>query len=387
MDKSDLTKSLDEARNEIDLIDDKIAELYNKRMNYAKFIGMEKAKSNNIVLDSGREKNIINRVTKKVNPEIMVYTKQVFNSLFDTSKAYQTQFMQLQSNVSKKIKETLLKGRKEFPKSANVACQGVEGSFSSLAAEKLFEISDITYFKNFEGVFNAIEKGLCEFGVLPIENSTVGSVNAVYDLMREHKFYIARSIKLPVQHSLLSKRGVYVRDVREIVSHEQAFNQCGELIKRLKNVKITICENTAKAAQIVANSERQDIAAISSRECASLYGLTILENNVQSNTNNYTRFICISKDLALYPSSSKISIMVNLAHTPGSLNKTLSKFSTLGLNLTKLESRPLPNTDFEFAFYFDFEGDIAKPEVLNLLAELDNSSDRFDFLGSYLEVL
>ncbi len=379
--------SIEEARREIDEIDDQIANLYDRRMACAKVIGLEKAKTNNYVLDCNREKNIVNRVTKLVNPEIMVYTKQVFNALFDTSKAYQTQYMHLSSNVSEQIKKVLLEGRGSFPVSANIACQGVEGAFSSLAAEKLFELSDITYFRSFEGVFNAIEKGLCEFGILPIENSTVGSVNSVYDLMREHKFYIVKSIKLPVQHSLLVKKGVHITDIREIISHEHAINQCGDLIKKLKNVKVTVCENTAAAAQFVANSERRDVAAISSKECASIYGLTILENNVQSSMNNYTRFICISKTLKLYPFANKISVMVNLPHSPGSLNKMLSRFSTLGLNLTKLESRPLPNTDFEFAFYFDFEGDIAKPDVLNLIAELDNGSERFDFLGSYQEVM
>lgn len=379
--------NIEDARKQIDNIDNQIAELYDKRMAYAKTIGLEKAKTDNIVFNPDREKEIINRVAKIVNPDIMVYTKQVFNALFDTSKAYQSQYLNLTSNVSNQIKKALLEGSGSFPINANIACQGVKGAFSSLAAERLFELSDITYFRSFEGVFNAIEKGLCEYGILPIENSTVGSVNNVYDLMREHKFYIVRSIKLPVQHSLLTKHGTHFADIREIVSHEHAINQCSDLISRIKNVKITVCENTAAAAQIVAKSEKTDIAAISSKECAAIYGLSIIENNVQSNTNNYTRFICISKNLKLYPNSNKISIMVNLPHSPGSLNKMLSKFSTLGLNLTKLESRPLPNTDFEFAFYFDFEGDIKKPEVLNLIAELDNASERFDFLGSYQEVM
>jgi len=379
--------NIEKARGKIDELDDKIAMLYDERMALAKLIGLGKNKLSSVVQDNNREKAIINRVTKRVNPEIMVYTKQLFNALFDTSKAYQAQYMKLSSNVADELKRVLLKGRSTFPVSAAVACQGVEGAFSSLAAEKLFELSDITYFRNFEGVFSSIEKGLCEFGILPIENSTVGSVNAVYDLMREHKFYIVRSIKLPVQHSLLAKRGARLSDIREIVSHEHAINQCGELLKRIKDVAVTMCENTAVAAQTVAQSERTDIAAIASRECAELYGLSVIENNVQTSGNNYTRFICISKNLTLYPASNKISIMVNLPHASGSLNKTLSKFSTLGLNLTKLESRPLPNTDFEFAFYFDFEGDIAKPEVLNLIAELDSGSDRFDFLGSYLEVI
>ena len=337
--------TLEELRNRIDDIDDKIAALYLERQDTVRLIGEEKAKTHAPVFDPAREKKVIAKVTKQADDE------------------------------------------QYFPVSASVACQGVEGSYSSIAADKLFEIADITFFRNFEGVFQAVEKGLCDYGVLPIENSAVGSVNAVYDLMKKHNFYIVRSIKLKVSHHLLAKKGVKRGDIKEIFSHEQAIGQCAAYIaKNFPSAKVTSCPNTAVAAESVARSDRTDVACISSRNCAELYGLGIVDSNIQDNDSNYTRFICISKRLELFAPADRISIMMTLPHESGSLNRVLNKFSTLGLNLTKLESRPLPGTDFEFMFYFDFEGQIENSDTLSLIAELDQGTEQFVFLGSYHEV-
>ncbi|HOO22396.1 MAG TPA: prephenate dehydratase domain-containing protein [Clostridia bacterium] len=378
---------IENLRKEIDRIDDQIASLYDRRMEMVKSIGIEKAKENKNVLDTSREREILARVTKAVNPDVRVYTKMVFTTIFDTSRAYQSRFAHLSSNISEQIKEILSASRESFPSYATVACQGVQGAYSQLAAERLFSLCDITYMKTFEGVFNAVQSGLCEYGILPIENSSVGSVNSVYDLMRKYNFYIVRSLKLPIRHSLLAKKGTRIEDIKEIISHEQGINQCSGLIKRLGNVKITFCDNTAIAAKTVRESDRTDIAAISSRLCAELYDLAVLENGIQDNDSNFTRFICISKSMKIYSNANKISMIVNLPHEPGSLNKLLSKFTALGLSLSKIESIPLPNTDFEFMFYLDFEADIEREEVQNLLAELDNGSEQFIFLGSYNEVI
>ena len=376
---------LNELRNKIDAIDDQLASLYDKRMKLIKEVGEEKARTNHYVQDLTRENAIIRRVTKAVDENVRVYCKQVFETLFETSRAYQSRFVRIPSGVADEIRSNLEGGLKVFPDNATVACQGVEGAYSMIATTRLFPLSDITYFKNFEGVFHAVEKGLCQYGMLPIENSSVGSVNDVYDLMKEHKFYIVRSIKLHVQHHLLAKKGVKLSEIKEVFSHEQAINQCKKWLGKT-DIKVTVVPNTAVAAKMVAESDRTDIACISSRECASLYGLNVLAANMQDNDNNYTRFILISKKMEIFKKSNRVSIMVNLPHTPGRLNRMLNKFSTYGFNLTKLESRPLPNTTFEFMFYFDFEADIDNPEVINLFAELENGDGQLVFLGSYYEV-
>ena len=378
---------LEELRKKIDEIDDKIAALYLERQNTVREIGEEKARTHTAVADPAREKKIIARVTKQANDEQKIYLKRVFETMIETSRAYQRRLVAPVTPLSDDLRRVLMEGKKYFPVSSTVACQGVEGSYSSIAADKLFEIADITFFRNFEGVFQAVEKGLCDYGVLPIENSAVGSVNAVYDLMKKHRFYIVRSIKLKVSHHLLAKKGVSLSDIKEIYSHEQAIAQCAAYLQKLpSSVKVTACPNTAVAAETVASSDRKDIACISSRGCAELYDLGILDSNIQDNDSNYTRFICISKKLEIFAPADRISVMMTLPHESGSLNRVLNKFSTLGLNLTKLESRPLPGTDFEFMFYFDFEGQIENSDTLSLIAELDQGTEQFVFLGCYHEV-
>ncbi len=378
---------IEELRSKIDAIDDKIAALYLERQAVVREIGEEKAANRKAVADPSREKKIIARVTKQADESQKMYLKRVFETIMETSRSYQRQIVTPVTPLTDALHRVLMEGKKYFPVSSTVACQGVEGSYSSIAADKLFEIADITYFKNFEGVFQAVEKGLCDYGVLPIENSAVGSVGAVYDLMKKHNFYIVRSIKLKVCHHLLARKGVKMSDIREVYSHEQAIGQCSEFLQKLgSNVKVYPCANTAVAAETVAASDRNDIACISSRNCAELYDLGILAGNIQNNDSNYTRFICISKNLEIFAPANRISVMMTLPHESGSLNRVLNKFSTLGLNLTKLESRPLPGTDFEFLFYFDFEGRIDDADTLALIAELDQGSEQFTFLGSYCEV-
>ena len=377
---------LSKIRENIDVIDDEIAQLYAKRMNLVKQVSEAKKQSGKAVNDPDRERNILLRVTDKVDEDVQVYLKRVFETMFETSKAYQTMNAEYKSEIGEEIKDALNKGEINFPVKAKVACQGVAGAYSGIAADRLFELADITYFKNFDGVFQAVEKGFCKYGVLPIENSSAGSVNQVYDLMKAHKFYIVKSLRVSINHNLIVNKDTSINDIKEIFSHEQALTQCKKYLEKFPFAKITACPNTAVAAKMLAESGRKDAAAISSRECADLYGLKLLETNVQDSDNNYTRFILIAKDMEFYAGANKISIMTTLPqNAPGSLNKLLAKFSNLGINLTKLESRPIVGSGFEFMFYFDFECDIKSKGVQNLLIELDNSTEQFTFLGAYSE--
>ena len=339
---------LQEVRAKIDVIDDEIARLYAQRMELAVDVAENKAKEGLQVENYEREKQIISRVTADMPDTMKLYCKQVFETMFETSKAYQYGIVDGGSPVKDEIREALNGGLKPFPVQASVACQGVAGAYSCIAAEKLFPIASISCFRSWDAVFSAVEKGFCEFGVLPVENSTVGSVIGVYDLMRKHRFHIVKSIKLRIKHYLLAPQGVKIEDIREIVSHDQAISQCGEFLAGLGDVKITRCDNTAVAAKTVAESGRKDIACISSKECADIYGLQTLKSGVNDSNFNYTRFIAISKKMKVYEGANRISITVNLEHEAGSLNRLLNKFSALGLNLTKLESRPIPESPLPF---------------------------------------
>lgn len=374
-------------RNEIDTIDTQICDLFKKRMDLALEVAREKEKTNTPVINKAREKEVLLKITDEIGEPLDGYGRILFNTLFDLSRSYQNSYLGRESDISRRIERALEDTPKLFPGKAVVACQGVQGAYSQAACEKLFELPNTMFFTTFEGVFNAVDKGLCQYGILPIENSSYGSVGTVYDLMKNHKFHIVKSIRLRINHCLMAKPGTKLSDIKEIYSHEQAIGQCGEFLKTLRDVKITPCENTARAAKLVAESGRSDVAAISSRECLELYGLEAIENNIQVTDNNYTRFICISKKLEIYPGADKVSLMLSVPHQPNALYHMIAKFSSLGVNLTKLESRPIPGSDFEFMFYFDMDASVYNEEFVKLLGQLEIQPELFVFLGCYSEVI
>ena len=377
---------IENLRAQIDKIDDEISDLFARRMQCCAEIARFKAQNAMGVAQKSREREILTRISKRVPDPLKGYLHMLYATMFDVSRAYQITLTPHQNSVTESIRRAAQQTPRLFPDRGVVACQGVEGAYSQQACDRLFKMPDIMYFRTFEGVFQAVESGLCEYGVLPIENSSYGSVKGVYDLMNSYKFHIVRALRLRVDHNLLTKPGVKIEDIREVFSHEQAIGQCSKFLGGLKNAKVTVCENTALAARMVAQSERRDVAAISSHNCAELYGLVALREDVQNSASNYTRFICIAKDLAIYPGADHISLMFSTPHRPGALYSLISKFAALGVNLTKLESRPIPGRDFEFMFHFDMEASVWSEDVMQLLGELSQTNEHFVFLGCYHEI-
>lgn len=377
--------NLESLRKDLDIIDTQITELFVKRMGLCGEIAKWKKENHIAVTNQGREREILSRISAQAGDEMDSYARILFSTLFDLSRSYQSMIITEESAVAKEIETALENTPKMLPKKAVVACQGVEGGYAQQACDKVFSFADIMYFRNWEGVFSAVQKGLCQYGILPIENSSNGSVNGVYDLMRSFDFHIVRSVKLHVNHSLLAKPGATLGGITEIFSHEQAIGQCSEFLKTVPTAAITVCENTAMAAKLVAESGRMDVAAISSPACAAIYGLEELKSGVHNTDNNYTRFILISKEPEIYPGADHLSLMFRVGHTPGSLSRILARFSALGLNMTKLESRPISGADFHYLFYMDFEGSIYDPNVKKLLSELEQELEMFVFLGAYSE--
>ena len=378
---------LQELRGQIDSIDDQIVKLFGERMEVSAQIGDCKKAQNLPVFVPAREREKLQDVAEKAGPDMANYTRVLYSMLFELSRSYQSKRNNTISSLYDQITKAIENTPKLLPQAPMVACQGVEGAYSQIACEKIFKNPFIMYFKNFEGVFTAIEQGLCQYGILPIENSTAGSVKKVYDLMIKHSFSIVRTFRLKVDHNLLVNPGTKLEDIKEVYSHEQALNQCSDYLSQLKGVTVIPVENTAVAAEMVAKSGRNDVAALSSRSCAELYGLKILANSVQDQGNNYTRFICISKNMEIYPGSDKTTIMMVLNHRPGALYRVLARLYVLGINVTKLESRPLPDRDFEFMFYFDLDTSIYSEEFIQLMCELDDLAEEFKYLGSYSEVV
>ena len=378
---------LNELRDQIDNIDEKLVQLFVERMRLSESIADYKKVHKMPIYVPAREREKMMSVGEQAGIEMENYTRVLYSMIFELSRSYQSKRNNKTTPLYQKIVDSIVNTPKLFPQKAIVACQGVEGSYAQIACEKMFQAPYIMYFKSFDGIFNAIEQGLCQYGILPIENSTAGSVKKIYDLMIHHNFSIVRTFRLKINHNLLAAPGAKMSDIKEIYSHEQAINQCSHFLNDFHGAKIIPVENTAVAAKIVSESGRTDIAAISSKSCLELYNLQCLAENIQDKDNNRTRFICISKNLEIYPGSDKTSIMMILPHKPGALYKVLARLYVLGINVIKLESRPIPDRDFEFMFYFDLETSVYSDGFIQLMCELDELCEEFKYLGSYTEVV
>ena len=383
MDKSKLNK----LREDIDKIDRELVELFCRRMETASGIAEYKRESGMAVYDPIREREKLAAVANMAEDGMDSYIKQIYSLLFEVSRDYQSKLLGRSTDLYNKINDAIANTPNLFPQSPRVACQGTEGAYSMTAAEKLFKTPQIEYVKTFADVVRAVETGYVKYGVLPIENSTAGEVSAVLKLLESHDVYIVRAARCKIEHNALVNPGVKLSDIKEVISHEQAINQCSKFIESLGNVKITYAANTAVAAKYVHDSGRNDICAISSKHCANLYGLSAIERDVQNTDNNYTRFVCISKNIEIYPGSDKTTVMLITNNTPGSLYRVLSRFNALGINLTSIVSRPIEGRDFEFRFFFDFDTSIYAEEFANLMQTLDGCCEVFHYLGSYREII
>ncbi len=382
------TLDLDKIRLEINDIDNELVKLFTKRMELSGCVAEYKRQNNKPVFDPARERAIVKRLTEGMDEENASYFAMLYGTIFEISRAKQNKMLLENTTLAEDIQAAKKNTPEYFPAGASVACQGVEGAYSQRACERLFHRPDITYAETFRDAFSLVAEGKCRYGVLPIENSIHGSVTDVYDLLKEfkNKIHIVRTVKIPIHHVLLAKKGTSLDEIREVYSHSQAIGQCSEFFRNNPQINVNVCKNTAMAAKMVSQSDRSDVAAISSYDCAELYGLDIVCYDLQNSDNNHTRFICISKEFEIYPGSSKIGIMFTVPHRSGSLSSILSRFTAIGVNLTKLESRPIKGRDFEFMFYAEIESYGLTEQLLTYLCELDARPEEFVFLGNYTEV-
>lgn len=380
---------LSELRQEIDRIDAEIFRLFSERAEVSGDVAAYKREHGMRVFDPTRERAKVADAASRAPEDLATYAQVLMELLMEASRSRQHALLADSADdpTLARIQQARAATPELFPPSARVSCQGVEGAYSQIAAERIFRHPQISYAPTFDAVFRTVEQGLARYGVLPLENSTAGSVNQMYDLMMEHSFHIVRTTRVKIDHNLLALPGAELSSIRDIYSHEQAIGQCAEFLSGLPDVRVHVCENTAVAARRVAESGRTDAAALSSRPCADLYGLEVLASAVQDRDNNYTRFACISKDLEVYPGADRASLMIVLPHAPGALYKLLAKFYALDINILKLESRPIPERDFEFMFYFDIACPVAAPEFSSLMATIGSLCQECRFLGSYTEVI
>ncbi len=376
---------LSEIREKIDTVDDQLLDLFLERMHLSEEVAAYKNEHHLPILNKERERAILAKVMER-SGEKERYAYHLFSTLFELARSRQAELISSPTKVAAQVKASLEAGASVFPQTGLVACQGVEGANSQVACDRLLPRGNIVYVKTFQAVVSAVESGLCKFGVLPIENSSNGSVRTVYSLLQEHNLPIVRSTRLCIRHELLALPGVKLSDITEIYSHEQAIGQCSKFLSSLNGVRVIPCDNTAVAAKTVADSGNRHAAAISSHACAALYGLETLSNAIQDSDNNYTRFVCITTEPVIYAGANRISLVISFENRPGALYEILSKLAALDINLTKLESCPVVGSDFEFIFFLELDASVQDPSVLAMLEEMERSCADFKFLGNYAEV-
>lgn len=369
---------LDLLRKQINEIDEELTALFLKRLQIVSEIGEYKKANNLQILDISREKQIIDKYLAKTESESdKMYLREFLeNTMFISRK--------LQSDICSSHRKIEHKSPSRELQSYNIGYQGVKGCFSHQACLEYFgESAETVSFEGFKDVFNAIEEGRIKYGMLPIENSSSGSITEVYDLIREHNFYILGEKCLKVEHNLMAVEGTEISDIKEVYSHYQGLLQCGKFLTGMPEMKPIPYFDTAGSAEYVSRLGEKSKACIAGKNAARIYGLNILKENVQSNMNNYTRFIVIGKELEIDRDADKISVIISLPHKVGALYGILRYFADYKSNMQKIESRPIVGKSWQYFFYIDFMGNISEENTKEILDGIEKNSLYYRFLGNY----
>ena len=378
---------LQEIRRQLDEVDAGLLDLFLKRMTLIdKVADTKKRDPSRPLYDPAREREILMRIRENAGSEYGDSAHQLFRMILELSRARQAAQLIPATSVAARVAAMCANEQSVFPQTGRIAVSGVEGSHAGAAADRLFPKGDIIFMDGFPAVIQAVQAGLCKFGILPVENSVHGSVRQVCDLLREPDICIVRSVRQLIRHVLLTQKDAALSDIRTIYTHEQAAGQCSRFIQKL-GIDVVPCVSTAHAAQRAAEAKDKSVAAIAGEACAKLYGLSVLTGDIQNESNNDTRFLCITKGASCYAGADRMSILVNCANSPGALYQMIAKISALGINMCKLESMPIPGTNFSYRFYMDLECNVHQAGVLGLLCELERSCDSFTLLGCYTEIV
>ena len=360
-------KDLETLRQQIDQVDEKILRLFEERMEIARGVAKYKKAHGMQVFDKTREKKVLQTRSGMVRKEFQPYAEQLMSELMRLSRELQHADM------------------KESAKSA--AYQGVEGAYGHEAAQRYFGPGvPLVHMDSFEEVFLAVVGGKTDYGIVPIENSYAGSVVQNYDLLGKYGCNIVGEMNLPIEHCLLANQNAEIGGIKKIYSHEQGLMQCRTYLETHPKMEPVPYYNTAMAAKFVAESGDPTLAAIASRHAAEHYGLKILAADIQTMKNNFTRFIAFGKERNNRMDCDKASIYFTLKHKKGTLALVLDTLAKEGLNLTKIESRPIAFSDldnFEYCFYVDVEGNADEAFLKGVFQKLDSHCSALRLLGRY----
>ncbi|TCO73815.1 chorismate mutase [Marinisporobacter balticus] len=371
--------ALGSMRKEIDQIDKEMVKLFEKRMETALKIAEYKKNNDIPVFNGNREEQVIKKNILHIKNKNLQKSAEVFlNSMMAISRKIQESMIVRCIQEEKDCKTSISE------KCPRIGFQGVGGSFSEQALMEYFGDSIITKNVNqFKDVFEALKNNEIDYGVLPIENSSTGGISQVYDLLRKYGCYIVGERCIKVEHQLLGIKGTKLEDIIEVYSHPQAFEQSSEFFRTHRDWKIIPYSNTAMSAKFIKDENIKTKAAVASIKAAKLYGLDIIQSNINDNKSNYTRFIVIGKNLEIHPTVDKISVVVATPHKAGALYSILRYFSENNLNMLKIESRPMIDRSWEYFFYIDFEGNLNEEVVKEAIELIKENSSFFQLLGNY----
>lgn len=368
-------------RKKIDEIDSQLLPLFLSRMECSHGVAEYKRANNMPILDKNREQQILEGKMAKVSDELKIPVRDFFAGIMKISRIAQAKDI-ASTKDSIPCLENFTKG--DLKADPVVAYQGIPGANSETALIKFFgKDCKKTNVMTFSEVLDAVESGKADFGMLPIENSSTGSISGAYDLLEKRNFYIVGEVAVNIDHCLVGLPDAELRDIRKVYSHEQGYMQCKAFIDSYPKMVFEPYYNTAIAAKMIAGLGDVSNAAIADRRTAELYGLQILADNISSIGTNITRFVVVANKGNLNTEHNKISILFTLPNESGALSNILSTFAENGLNLVKIESRPSHEGNFEYMFFVDFEGNLLNSNIQDIISQLSVTTASLKILGNY----
>jgi len=373
---------IDNYRNRIDEIDKEITKLFEERMDTVINIANYKKTNNLPIFNRDREDEVIEKnVGYLKNNDYAEETRKFFISLMEVSRELQSRKMlEAEKVIEKKVS---LQETKDI-KQGKIGFYGVPGSFTEEAMLKYFgSVEKPNDYDEFEDIFLAVKNDEIKYGILPIENSSTGAISQVYDLIYKYGFYIVGEECIKINQNLIGIKGTTLDTIKEVYSHPQPIEQSTEFLKRHSDWKLIPFHSTAVSAKLISDLKDISKVAIASNRAASIYGLDIIEANINNQSDNSTRFIIISKNLETDQSCNKVSVVFSLEHKAGTLYKLLRHFAENNINMMKIESRPMEKGAWKYFLYIDFEGNIKSEKVTKALKLIEQSSAYFKLIGGY----
>jgi len=373
--------NLDDIRGEIDSIDGELLKLFLRRMELTDDVARYKARNNMPIFQSEREKSILRSVSESCPGEFETSARFLFSNIMDISKCRQ---------ISEISPDCPILHSTKPKKEPSVSVQGVEGAYGHAAYNALFGETGgkVRFCGTFAEVFEAVEGGDADYGIVPIENSTAGEIAANMDLLEKHRVYINRTVTVRCSHILAAKHGVREEDIKILFGHEQAIRQCSEYIDEHEGLTVIPYHNNASAAQMVSENKSRELGCLCSEDCAAIYGLDVVRKGLASDPDNFTRFICVAKEPEVYDGADTIAVSLSIPDISGSLYRLLTKFAISGLNMSKIQSKPLPlevKRQFpdDHMFYIEFSGNIGQTLTRRLLGNFRSELNYFRFHGNF----